>query len=129
MWRDGGVRRNTRDPSIPTFLVNGVIVQTEVCREPKTPRFRKAFRQIIPGNTPGSLSISIPGRVPGSLLGNLPGDIPGRFPGDLPGRFPGILPGFLKRAFVDRIQLLNIGFSATSEIAHVGRLGGPNYMY
>jgi hypothetical protein len=46
-----------------------------------------------------------------------------------PGRFPGILPGFLKRASVDRIPLLNIGFSGTSEIAHVGRLGGPNYMY
>ena len=87
----------------------------------ETPPIPEGLLSIISGSIPANLPISLPGRLPGSLLGSLPGDIPGRF--------PGILPGFLKRASVDRIPLLNIGFSARSEIAHVGRLGGPNYMY
>ena len=103
MWRDGGVRINTRDPSIPTFLVTGGIVQTSPddtglpgsLPGTDTHPIPEGLPTIISGSTPANLPISLPGRLPGSL----PGGIPGSFPGNLPATFPGSLPGSLPGSF------------------------------
>ena len=101
MWRDGGVQINTRDPSIPTFLVTGGIVQTspDVTGLPgslpgtDTHPIPEGLPTIISGSTPANQPISLPGRLPGIISGGIPGSLPGSFPGSPPdsGRHSGKL--------------------------------------